>query len=56
MQWGGVALMSIVPFILYPFLLGFWLANDILIRPVAEPELEWYRESGDYDFRPHRGR
>lgn len=56
LQWGGVALMAIVPFVFYPFSLGFWLANVILIRPVTEAEMEWYRKSGDDEFRPHRDR
>jgi hypothetical protein len=56
LQWAGVALMAIVPFVFYPFSLGFWLANDILIRPVTESEMEWYRDNGDEDYRPHRDR
>lgn len=56
MQWVGLALMAIVPFIFYPFSLGFWLANDIWIRPVTEPEMEWHRASKPGEFRPHRDR
>ena len=50
-QWSGIALMVIAPFLFYPFSLGFWLACDILIRPVTEGELEWYRSHPPTQFR-----
>lgn len=56
MQWGGMALMAIVPLIFYPFSLGFWLANDIWIRPITEEEMEWHRASQPGEFRPHQDR
>jgi uncharacterized protein (DUF983 family) len=56
MQWVGVALMAITPFLLYPFSLGFWLANDIWIRPVMPEELEWSRASQPDEFRKHHER
>jgi uncharacterized protein (DUF983 family) len=56
MQWSGVALMVIVPFVFYPFSLGFWLANDIWIRPIQEEEMEWHRASEPGEFRRHRDR
>jgi uncharacterized protein (DUF983 family) len=56
MQWVGISLMAIVPFVFYPFSLAFWLANDIWIRPVTEAEMEWHRQSGPGDFRPERDR
>lgn len=51
MQWAGIALMVIAPFLFYPFSLGFWLACDILIRPVTEDELAWYRSHPPTQFR-----
>jgi uncharacterized protein (DUF983 family) len=56
MQWGGVALMAAVPFLFYPLSLNVWLATDILIRPVTEPELRWHRESDPTHFRRYRDR
>lgn len=56
MQWVGIALMAITPFLLYPFALGFWLANDIWIRPVTPEELEWSRASRPGEFRKHHER
>ena len=56
LQWVGIALMAIAPFFFYPFSLGFWLANDIWIRPVTEKEMEWHRASGPGEFRRHRDR
>jgi uncharacterized protein (DUF983 family) len=56
MQWVGIALMAITPFLLYPFSLGFWLANDIWIRPVTPEELEWSRASRPDEFRKHHER
>ena len=56
MQWVGIALMAIVPFVFYPFSLGFWLANDIWIRPVTEEEMEWHRASQPGEFRAHLDR
>ena len=56
MQWVGIALMVIAPVLFYPFSLGFWLANDIWIRPVTETELEWHRASGSHDFRAQHER
>lgn len=56
MQWVGIALMIVVPFLFYPFSLGFWLANDIWIRPVTEEEMEWHRASEPGEFRRYRDR
>ena len=56
MQWVGIALMAVTPFLLYPFSLGFWLANDIWIRPVTPEEMEWYRTSRPGEFRKHHER
>ena len=56
MQWLGIALMVIVPFVFYPFSLGFWLANDIWIRPVTEEEMEWHRQSSPGEYRHFRDR
>jgi uncharacterized protein (DUF983 family) len=56
MQWVGIALMAITPFLLYPFSLGFWLANDIWIRPVTAEEMEWSRASRPGEFRKHHER
>ena len=56
LQWGTTALMVIVPFIFYPFSLGFWLANDIWIRPLTEDEMAWHRASQPGEFRPHLDR
>ena len=51
LQWGGMALMVIAPLFFYPFSLGFWLANDIWIRPVTEEEMMWHSGSGPGEFR-----
>lgn len=56
MQWGGVLLMVAAPFFFYPFSLGFWLACDILIRPVTAAELEWHRASAPGEYRSFRDR
>jgi uncharacterized protein (DUF983 family) len=56
MQWMGIALMAIVPILFYPFSLGFWLANDIWIRPLTEEEMRWHRESDPAEFRRYRDR
>lgn len=56
MQWVGTTLMVIVPFLFYPFSLGFWLANDIWIRPITEEEMEWHRNSRPDEFRPQTDR
>lgn len=56
MQWGGIALMVVVPFLFYPFSLGFWLANDIWIRPVTGEEMRWHRASEPGQFRSFRDR
>lgn len=56
MQWGGILLMVAAPFLLYPFSLGFWLANDIWIRPVTEAEMEWHRASQPGEFRLQQDR
>jgi uncharacterized protein (DUF983 family) len=55
-QWVGIALMAVTPFLLYPFSLGFWLANDIWIRPVTPEELAWSRASREDEFRKHHER
>jgi hypothetical protein len=44
------------PFAFYPFSLGFWLACDIMIRPVTEEELEWYRTHDPAAIRSYRDR
>lgn len=56
MQWAGIVLMVLAPFLFYPFALGFWLANDIWIRPITEEEMEWHRASSPGEFRSHHER
>ena len=56
MQWIGIALMVVVPFLFYPFSLGFWLANDIWIRPITDEEMAWHRASDPGEFRSFRDR
>lgn len=56
MQWLGIALMAVVPILFYPFSLGFWLANDIWIRPVTGEEMRWHRASEPGEFRSFRDR
>lgn len=56
MQWIGTASMVVAPFLFYPFSLGFWLANDIWIRPVTEEEMVWHRASERGEFRRQRDR
>jgi uncharacterized protein (DUF983 family) len=56
LQWGGVALMVVVPFVFYPISLTVWLASDILIRPVTPEEMEWHRASRPGEYRKYRDR
>jgi uncharacterized protein (DUF983 family) len=56
MHWVGTALMVVVPFAFYPFSVGFWLANDIWIRPITESELTWHRKSAPGEFRDRKDR
>jgi uncharacterized protein (DUF983 family) len=56
LQWLGPALMAIAPFVFYPFSLGFWLANDIALRPLTEEEMAWHRASRPGEFRASRDR
>ena len=56
MQYGGVLLMAVVPFLFYPLSLTVWLASDILIRPVTEEEMEWHRSNPDTAIRRYRDR
>lgn len=56
LQWGGVILMALVPFLFYPLSLTVWLASDILIRPVTPEELAWHRESRPGEVRSFRDR
>jgi uncharacterized protein (DUF983 family) len=56
MQWLGPVLMAAAPFIFYPFSLGFWLANDIALRPVTDEEMEWHRASAPGEFRSRNDR
>jgi uncharacterized protein (DUF983 family) len=56
MQWVGIALMVIAPFVFYPFSLGFWLASDIWIRPVTAEEMEWHRSNEVTAIRAYRER
>lgn len=56
MQVIGIILMVVVPFLFYPFAQGFWLANDIWIRPVTEEEMQWHRRSDPREFRSFRDR
>lgn len=53
---GGIALMAVAPFVLYPLSLTVWLATDILIRPITEEEMEWHRKSAEGEFRSFRDR
>ncbi|GJG84913.1 hypothetical protein tb265_00940 [Gemmatimonadetes bacterium T265] len=54
-QYGGVALMIVLPLVTYPFTELLWLAFDLVFRPVTPAELAWHRE-GSLDARelPHR--
>ena len=56
LQLGTIGLMLIVPFIFYPLSLAFWLACDILIRPLTEAEITWHRASAPDEFRKFRDR
>jgi uncharacterized protein (DUF983 family) len=55
-QWGGIALIILLPLAFYPFSLTTWLASDILIKPVTAEEMEWHRASAEGEFRKHRDR
>ena len=48
--------MLLVPFLFYPLSLTFWLACDILIRPLTEEEVAWHRASAPDEFRKYRDR
>lgn len=54
-QYGGVALMIVLPLVTYPFTELFWLAVDLVFRPASPAEMAWHRE-GSLDARelPHR--
>ncbi|HEU4565727.1 MAG TPA: DUF983 domain-containing protein [Gemmatimonadaceae bacterium] len=39
LQYGGVALMAIAPFVLYPFSKTIWLAWDLAFRPVGREHI-----------------
>ena len=52
LQYGGVALMALAPFVLYPVSKTLWLAADIMMRPVTAEELEWHRSNDPRTFRP----
>ena len=56
LQWGGVALILVLPLAFYPLSLTTWLASDILIKPVTEEEMAWHRSSGEDEYRKHRSR
>ena len=54
-QWGGIVLVLLGPFVCYPLARTTWLAMDLLMRPMSHAELEWHRrggERGDEDL-PH---
>jgi uncharacterized protein (DUF983 family) len=55
-QWGGVALIILLPIVFYPLSLTTWLASDILIKPVGEEEMAWHRQSAEGEYRKHRER
>ncbi len=54
-QYGGVALMLVLPLATYPYTELLWLAVDLCFRPLSPAEMEWHRE-GSLDGRelPHR--
>jgi uncharacterized protein (DUF983 family) len=52
LQYLVVVLMVVAPFVFLPFSRMIWLASDILIRPVTEEEMQWYRENRGGVFRP----
>lgn len=54
-QYGGVALMLIMPLVTYPFTELLWLAFDLAFRPLTPAELVWHREGSSDDRElPHR--
>ena len=54
-QYGGVALMLIMPLVTYPFTELLWLAFDLAFRPLTPAELAWHRDpSIDGRELPHR--
>ena len=56
MQVVGIILMVVVPVVFYPYSQGFWLANDIWIRPVTDEEMQWHHQSQPGEFRNFRDR
>ena len=39
LQWGGIALMVLAPFLFFPFSKTLFLAFDLLFRPATPDEL-----------------
>ncbi|MDQ3555898.1 MAG: DUF983 domain-containing protein [Gemmatimonadota bacterium] len=56
LQYGLVALIAAAPFFFFPYARTIWLASDILIRPVTEEEMRWYREHPPTALRHFRDR
>jgi uncharacterized protein (DUF983 family) len=52
LQYVVVAAMVVAPFVFLPFSRLIWLASDILIRPVTDEEMQWYRDNRTGVFRP----
>lgn len=56
LTWIALGLAVAAPFVFYPFGHSIWLASDILIRPVTDAEMEWYRTHPYDAYRKHRDR
>jgi uncharacterized protein (DUF983 family) len=51
LEFGGPAMMIVVPFIFYPFSLLMWLGFDLSIRALTVEEWEWYRSAAEHETR-----
>ncbi len=49
LQWSGMALIIVGAVICYPITKSFWLAADLMFRPMTEKELAWHRAGGEAD-------
>ena len=55
-QYGGLALMALTPFLFYPVSKTVWMAFDLLLRPLTREELEWHRSAAEHEFRAEKDR
>jgi uncharacterized protein (DUF983 family) len=56
LQYVVVVAMVVAPLVFLPFSRLIWLASDILIRPVTDDEMRWYRDNREGVYRPFEER